>query len=332
MQNNQQNIMIAGAGSIGFFIGGLLQHAGHKVNFLARKHMIKKISDHGLNLTAYTGLDVTIPAERLDMTEKPEELSEAEIILVTVKSSATEEMAKLISENAKPEATIISLQNGISNSTTLKQILSKHKVLAGMVPFNVAQMDDARFHMGTSGNIIIEEDKENTASMLNSETLPFEASSEIKSVQSGKLLINLNNALNALCGLPLLEQLGNRGWRKIMADQMTEAHHIMKRAGMTPKSPSPVPASFIPHILRLPTPLFKIIAKQMLSIDPLARSSMWEDLEQGRKTEIHELQGAVIDLANKNNLEAPLNQRVLDIIKRAEEDGEGSPHFKPEDI
>jgi len=331
-QNSKPSIAIAGAGSIGFFIGGLLHHAGHKISFLARERMIKKINQYGLRLTDYTGLDLAIEQSELNLKDNPKRLSKADIILVTVKSSATKEMAELIKSYAKPNAIIISLQNGMNNGEILKATLKGFEVLSGMVPFNVAQMDGARFHRGTSGNIVIQRSSKKLAQDLITPNLTFEETRDIKSIQSGKLLINLNNALNALSGLTLREQLNNRGWRKIIADQMSEAHKIMKSAGMEPKPPSPVPASLIPYILKLPTPLFKLIAKQMLAIDPLARSSMWEDLKLGRKTEIDELQGVIMKLANKHNLPASVNTRVLEKIKQAEKLGTGSPHLQPKDI
>ncbi len=311
-------IAIAGAGSIGFFIGGLLQIAGHTVSFLARERMIEKIKANELHLTDYTGLDTNIDPDQLDLHTSPECLSKADIILVTVKSSATSEMASLIAEHSKPSATVISLQNGISNTATLKNILGTHEVLAGMVPFNVAQIENSRFHRGTSGNIVIEAGMDELAQPLTSHPLIFEKSSDIQAVQWGKLLINLNNALNALSGLPLLDQLAQKAWRKIMANQMSEALMVLKAANIETKPPSPVAAWLIPHILRLPTPLFKIIAKQMLSIDPYARSSMWEDLQQGRKTEVDELQGKIIELAKRHNTKSPINQRVMNRIREAE--------------
>jgi len=326
------HIVIAGAGSIGFFIGGLLQQSGHKISYLTRQRMIEKFETNRLHITDYKSLNIKIDAKELELYTEPNSLEHADIILVTVKSSATREMAKLIEKYAKPDAIIVSLQNGISNSEILKTHLSKRKVLAGMVPFNVVQMQQARFHRGTSGNIMIENSEHKLSNTLTSDLLVIEETNEIGNIQSGKLLINLNNALNALSGLPLLEQLNNRSWRKIMADQMSEAHTIMKNSGMNPKPPSPVSAWLIPHILRLPTVLFKIIAKQMLSIDPTARSSMWEDLQQGRKTEVMELQGEVIKLATHLNIDAPINSKVMLKIKEAEEHNQGSPQLRPEDI
>ncbi len=138
------------------------------------------------------------------------------------------------------------------------------------------------------------------------------------SVLWGKLLINLNNALNALSGLTLIEQLSNREWRLKMAAQMSEGLAVMTAAGITPKPPAPVPAWIIPYLLRLPTPLFRIAAKKMFAIDPEARSSMCEDIRLGRKTEIDELQGEIIKLGREFTVATPVNKEILAKIKELE--------------
>lgn len=43
------------------------------------------------------------------------------------------------------------------------------------------------------------------------------------------------------------------------------------------------------------------LARRMLAIDPEARSSMWDDLQRGRPTEIDELQGAILRLADRGH-------------------------------
>ena len=71
-------------------------------------------------------------------------------------------------------------------------------------------------------------------------------------------------------------------------------------------------------LLRLPDFLFIRIAAQLLRIDPEARSSMAEDLQAGRRTEIDYLNGAVIDLAAAHGGDAPANRRMVALIRRAE--------------
>lgn len=137
----------------------------------------------------------------------------------------------------------------------------------------------------------------------------------MESILCGKLLVNLNNALNAISDVPLVEELSNRKWRLKLADQMEEGLAVLKAEGVTPSPPSPVPAWVLPYILRFPTPLFRAAAKQMLAIDPKARSSMWDDLQHGRKTEIDELQGEIIRLGEKHGIPTPVNSSVAQQIQ-----------------
>jgi 2-dehydropantoate 2-reductase len=93
-----------------------------------------------------------------------------------------------------------------------------------------------------------------------------------------------------------------------------------------------VPPRAIPFILRLPDWLFRLVARRMLAIDPQARSSMWEDLRQRRPTEIDHLQGAILALAGKAGVAAPLAERVLRLIKGAESARAGSPGLRPDQV
>ncbi len=56
-----------------------------------------------------------------------------------------------------------------------------------------------------------------------------------------------------------------------------------------------------------------------LRMDPTARSSMWEDLQAGRRTEVDYLNGAVVALAEKAGLDAPANRRIVALVHDAEQ-------------
>jgi 2-dehydropantoate 2-reductase len=60
------------------------------------------------------------------------------------------------------------------------------------------------------------------------------------------------------------------------------------------------------------------VAAAMLRIDPQARSSMWEDLQAGRRTEVDYLNGAVVKLAQSLGLNAPANERMVALMRAAE--------------
>jgi 2-dehydropantoate 2-reductase len=329
---NDARIVIAGAGAIGCFVGGLLARAGRRVSFLGRAPMVEELKSCGLHLTDFGGLDEQIPAARLAVTADPAVLRDARLVLVTVKSGATGDMAREIAARTLPATVIVSLQNGVDNPATLRAALNGRLVLAGMVGFNVVHMGEGRFHRATSGQVVMEAGRPDAVSLLSVPGISIEASGNITGVQWGKLLLNLNNALNALSDLPLRHQLENREWRRLFADQMAEGLAVLKAARIEPVAMTALPLSFVPAVLRLSDCLFRIAAARMLTIDPEARLSMWEDFLHRRPTEVDYLQGAIVRLAERHRVEVPLTNRVVALVKRAEAAGAGPPKLTPEQI
>jgi 2-dehydropantoate 2-reductase len=321
--------VIAGAGSIGCFIGGLLALGGEEVVLLARPRIAGEIAAHGLKLTSFEGWKEEIAPESLQVeTDAPTALGAAALILVTVKSGATAEMAALIAEHAPADAVVISLQNGLGNAARLRSALPGRSVHAGMVSFNVLHRGDGRFHRGTSGPLVVAAG----APLLAALHLEIVAHPDMEAVLAGKLIYNLNNALNALSGLTLREQLADRRWRRILAAAQDEALAVLRAQGIAPWSLGKVPVTRFPRILRLPDFLFRPISRRGVRIDAAARSSMWEDLERGRLTEIDELQGAIIAAAAALGLQAPVNRAIAEAIHAAEAAGKGSPRLSPADL
>lgn len=327
-----KSVAVAGAGSIGCFVGGMLRAGGHPVSLLARPRLIEDINRHGLKVTSFEGIEHRLTPAEIKLSGDPSIFADADIILVTVKSDDTAGIADLIARHARKDAVIVSLQNGTGNVAVLREALPDHDVLAGMVPFNVVSMGEGHFHRATSGDILLEKDDPDIAKLLSRSELVFRSVDDIEGVQWGKLLVNLNNALNALSGLPLRDQLAQRSWRVLFAEQMREALAVIKAEGIAPLSTTPLPVSFTPFILRLPDALFTRIAASMVKIDPKARSSMWEDLQRGRRTEIGHLQGLIVALAERHGLKAPLSARIAALIRHAEKAGKGSPGLTPEQI
>jgi 2-dehydropantoate 2-reductase len=266
------------------------------------------------------------------LSENPDVFADAAIVLVTVKSADTAGMADIIARHAAADAVIVSLQNGVGNAALLREKLPGRRVLGGMVPYNVIALGEGRFHRATSGDIVIERDAAGTADKLSVPDLKMRATDNIVGVQWGKLLFNLNNALNALANLPLRQQLAQRPWRRLYADQVEEALAAIKAEGIRPVSAAPLPVSWMPPLLRLPDALFEVVLGRTMKIDPEARSSMWEDLQRGRRTEIDYLQGVITAIAARRGLAAPLSRRIVELIRKAEVEAKGSPGLTPEQI
>ncbi|SHJ31534.1 ketopantoate reductase [Shimia gijangensis] len=333
-RGNTPHIVVAGAGSVGCFVGGMLARGAHHVTLLLRPRMAEELLRQGLNLTDFQGLDEDLSPDLFALASDPACLEKADVILVTVKSGDTEEMGHLIRRHARKDTIVVSLQNGIGNAGVLKELLPDLDVRAGMVPFSVAAIEGGRFHRGTSGDIVIEKGPNHLARHLSVQGLAFHERKSMTELQWGKLIVNLNNALIALSGLTLKEELNSMVWRRLMSDQIREALRVLEAAGIraVPPMSTRMPIRFLPKILRLPSPLFNRVARAMLTIDPHARSSMWDDLEMGRRTEVEELQGVIVELGNKEKIKTPINKRVAQLVREVEAKEERSPGLMAHEI
>lgn len=334
MDEARTRIVVAGAGSIGCYAGGCLALAGRRVMLLARSRIAEPIAADGFFVSDLGDAARLVGNAVVSTTVDPIVLADADLILVTVKSGQTAEVAELVAAHGRPGVVVVSLQNGVANVGVLSRRLGPDfTVIAGMVPFNVVPGNrDGRlsFDRATSGTTLVGEGVEGLVGLLDVDGFPVAASGDMQAVQWGKLVINLNNALNALSGLPLAEQLSDRRWRRVFADQIDEAIRVLRKAGLRPARFGPLPPAAIPSVLRLPDMLFGIVARPMLKVDPKARLSMWQDLEARRSTEIDHLQGAIVDLAARHGEEVPLSRHIAGLVRAAERRGEGSPRMSPQ--
>lgn len=329
------NIVVFGAGSIGCYLGGCLLSIGASVTFIGRQRIQSDIATHGLTVTDWQGRNVQIGANNVNFTCDNSVMADADYILVCVKSGDTPSAGKLIAKSANANAVVVSFQNGIRNGEVLAQCLPHHEVIKGMVPFNVLSQGAGHFHCGTEGNLSVQDNNAKCEALLSlfaTADLPVKRYHKIASVQWGKLLMNLNNAVNALSGLPLLTQLNDRAYRKVMAVVLTEALAAMKAAGIQPAKTGKVVPKLMPMIMVLPDGLFKLVASATLKIDPQARSSMYEDFVLGRKTEIDFLNGEIVRLGKQYKVNTPANAAIVRLVNEAEAAKSGSPYLTAQQL
>ncbi|MCB1838574.1 MAG: 2-dehydropantoate 2-reductase, partial [Alcanivoracaceae bacterium] len=200
-------------------------------------------------------------------------------------------------------------QNGLDNAGTLARLLPGRKVLAGMVPFNVVMLAAGVYHQGSSGQLVVQQDPavDGFAEAFRHAGLPLKQAADMQGVLWAKLLLNLNNAVNALANLPLREELAQRDFRRCLALAMQEALALLELDGRVRLARlAPLPMRWLPSVLRLPDWIFARLARQMLEIDEKARSSMSDDLEAGRLPEIRWLNGEIVALALSLRRPAPV--------------------------
>lgn len=319
----QTRICIYGAGSIGTYVGGRLQAVGVPVSYVGRPRIAEQIAAHGLRLSDWQGADISLPAEEVDFQTDDAAVETADLVIVCVKSAATAEVAKALVGRLRADAVVMSLQNGIGNARTLAQALPGVPVLTAMISFNVLQRGNGHFHAGTEGELMSDPHPllKPLLPLFRAAALPLELRQDMYEVQWAKLLMNLNNPINALSGLPLKEELSQRAYRRCLVLLIRECLAVLKAGAIVPAKVMVVPPRFLPIVLSTPDWVFARLASRMLAMDPHARSSMWEDLEAGRTTEIDWINGEVLRQAEVFGCAVPANRRIVDLVKAAEQGG-----------
>jgi 2-dehydropantoate 2-reductase len=315
-------ICVYGAGSIGCYVGGRLAATGSSVTFIGRPRLAAEVRDHGLHLTDWQGADLRVAPGAVRFETQPATARDADLVLVAVKSAGTEAAGRELAPLLKPGAVVVSFQNGLHNAEVLRAQLPGRTVLTGMVEFNVVNRGNGAFHHGSEGGLAVQEHAalEPFLAAFAAAGLPLRRHEDMRGVLWSKLLLNLNNAINALAGVPLKEELAQRAFRWCIALAQRELLGLLDAAGITPTRLK-LPPKLIPALLDVPDAVFRVLAGRMLAIDPLARSSMWEDLQAGRATEIDWLNGEVVRLAQTLGRGAPVNGRLVALVLEAEKGG-----------
>jgi 2-dehydropantoate 2-reductase len=312
-------IVVFGAGAIGCWVGGRLAAGGCDVTLVGRSRVLDELRD-GLTTSELHGDTRTAkPALSTD----PAVVEAADLVLVTVKSAATADAAHEVGPKLGPKTILVSLQNGVRNVPTLRAELPRRAVIAGMVPFNVIRKGPGHYHRASGGKLMFE--AIDIASAFSDACLranvAFELRDDMPGVQWAKLTMNLNNAINALSGLPLATELSDHAFRSCLALAQREAIAMIRAAGEPLARVTLVPPSWMPRLLTLPDAIFKRLAGRVVAIDPTARSSMWDDLQAKRPTEIDYINGEIVRLAKTLGREAPVNATLVSLIRAAEQGG-----------
>ncbi|HYP83657.1 2-dehydropantoate 2-reductase [Variovorax sp.] len=310
-------VLVMGAGTIGCYLGGCLAAAGVPVTMIGRPRVLDALAGAGLTVTDLDGLRRHIPAGQLRLATEVPAGARPALVLLCVKSGGTgTAAAQLAAAGLPPGTPVVSMQNGIGNAQVAAQAAPGLVVLPGMVPYNVAELAPGVYHRGTAGRLAARQHESLAAwtAVFAQAGISLDLVADLLPIQWGKLLLNLNNPVNALSGLPLRAELMDRGYRRCFAALMEEALQVLARAGITPAQVTPLPWRRLIAILRLPTPLFRLVAARMLRIDAKARSSMADDLALGRRTEIDALSGEVVRLAQAHGTGAPRNAKMVELL------------------
>ncbi|HZW76156.1 MAG TPA: 2-dehydropantoate 2-reductase, partial [Caldimonas sp.] len=125
MATTFRKVAVVGAGAVGSFYGAMLARAGHPVVLIGRPAHVEAIRRDGLKLEM-GGRTETVA---LDARSEIVAARDADLVLVSVKSSDTEAVARELAPLLAGNAVVVSLQNGVENADVIA-----HHVDATVVP------------------------------------------------------------------------------------------------------------------------------------------------------------------------------------------------------
>lgn len=312
-------IAVFGAGAIGCWVGGRLASGGSDVTLIGRARVLDELAG-GVEISEIDG-----PARKAQpgLATDPTVAATADLTLVTVKSAQTAAAGRELAAVLPEAAVVVSLQNGVRNVGALRDALPGRHVLSGMVPFNVIRAQAGRYHRGTTGTLMFE--RHDAIAPLTEACqradLAFQLRDDMPAVLWSKLVMNLNNAINAIAGVPLIEELADRDFRRSLALLQREALDVLGAAHQPTVRLFGLPAGVTARLLPMPNWMFRLVANHFAAADPQARSSMWDDLQAGRTTEIDFLQGEVVALSERVGRPAPTNAAMVALVREAERGG-----------
>ncbi|HQJ23285.1 MAG TPA: 2-dehydropantoate 2-reductase [Rectinema sp.] len=297
-------ISVIGSGAMGSLFGGKLAIAGENVVLydVYRDH-IDTVNKEGLSIEdAETGkITVVHPQASSD----PESVKNSDVLLIFVKSTNTESVANQFKSFAAPHTIVLTLQNGLGNDAILVKHFGIERTAIGVTSQGATFLGPGKIkHAGKGPTHITMADGNKTklqdlAAALGRAGFETYISDEVTSLVWSKLIINVGiNALTALLNVKNGQLLEYEDIKQVMADLVNEALIVVKKKGIQ---------------LIYDDPLAQVyeVARKTASNS----SSMLQDFQKNRPTEIDFINGAVVNEAQKLGISVPVNETVTRIVR-----------------
>jgi len=291
---------------MGSLFGGLLAEAGEDVVLVDvwEEHM-RAINERGLRIRGVSGDRVV----RVKATTKHAEVGVVDLVLLQVKSYATEKAIRDALPMVGERTVVLTLQNGLGNVEKIAAVVGRERVLAGTTAHGATVLGPGEiYHAGRGPTVIGEVDGRITdrvkaiAELFNRAGIETEVTDNIMGAVWTKMLANVAiNALTAITGLYNGELLELEETKAVMLKAVDEAVAVAKAMGI--KLLVEDPHEFVLGIARATA---------------TNKSSMLQDVERGRRTEIDAINGMIVHYGRELGIPTPVNEALVAAVKGIE--------------
>ncbi len=305
-------VVVIGSGAMGGLFGAKLHLAGNDVllHDIWREH-IEVIQTRGLLVEEVEGERerVRVPAT----CERPAVISQADLILVEVKSYDTFAALTAIEECVPPGAYVLSLQNGVGNLEEMRRALPEHeRIIVGTTAqgSNVVEAGHVlRTGAGPTeiGDPTAEPDLAGLtriAAMFSEAGIPMSVAPDVMPAIWAKLAANAAiNPISALTGLRNGELPSAPGLPEIYREIVAELVAVMDGLGI-----ARIKDDYVAY------------AESVMEATATSYSSMLQDVRNRRRTEIDAINGAVVRFGRETGVSTPVNAMIAALVKNRQRD------------
>lgn len=306
-------IAVLGAGAMGSVFGGKLAQSGQEVTLIdVWRDAVDTINARGLSLQDASGEPQTI---RIRAASNPADIGPVDLVLVFVKCYHTESAVQSAEPLLGPNTAILSLQNGWGNAPRIAQIVGEQRVLVGVTYHSATVLGPGQVQHAGHGPTFMGELNGSMSDRLTQIAKVFNAAG-IEVTPSTAVLREIWSklALN-VCTLPTSALLGFRAGQLVDHGGTLDLMRALLREVVTVANAQHIPLD--EH-------------ERWEAITGLchrssgARSSMLQDVERRRRTEIDVINGAIVTAGRDLGIPTPHNATMVWLVKALEETFESS--------
>jgi len=306
--------LVLGAGALGSVFGGLLARKGHDVSFVGMDDHLRAMQQKGLRITGIWGESYI---EKIHAYYGVRELDGTyDIVFFSVKSYLTKEVIKQVLPFIHKDTLVFSIQNGLGNWESIAEAVGWERTIGARIIFGaeISEPGTARVtvyadkvFIGSPAGEAPSERIKKVCRHLNDAGIPTDTTNEIYTYIWGKVLYNSAlNPLGAILNVPYGFLKDVPEIRELIQKIIQEIFAVAKAKGVRLSYESP-------------EEYYRFLMDTQLPPTSTHRSSMLQDMEKGRLTEIDSLNGAISRYGRELNIPTPANDVLTKIIKAIEE-------------
>lgn len=324
-------IAVIGAGAIGCLVAAYLKEKGEEVTLVGHNSAVKAIKERGISVSGVRG-NFSVQVGVSDTLNYIPELA----ILAT----KTQDISPALQDSTHllQNSLLLTIQNGVQADNLAAKYLNKENIISSIVMFGSTNLEPGKVVHNFEGSWVLGNffnhklsESLLSVSLVLDKAFPTVICEDIKGAKYLKIFVNANNCLPAIIGKSMQEVFGDLAVSRISIAIWREAFRIIDAIGIKLVSLPGFPAENITKLTSLPTELAaQIFSQRMssLSKEPLY-GSILQSIMRGKVSEIDYINGEFVRLAQENNLDAPLNKVLVEMVHEVEKSGR---FFSKEDL